>query len=104
MLTVAGPLLVVGVFPFAVQLPIVLAAFLGLAAWILLGSRHLDGAVSRLGVLCGKAVLAGAAVAGLGGAVVRDAVAAAGPARDWRPACGTGHAGDPGGSCAWAAR
>ncbi len=69
-LTVAGPLLVFDVLSFHVQLPIVLTAFLVLAAWILLTSRHIDGAlpasVSRLGVLCGGGVLVGAAVVGLG--------------------------------------
>lgn len=69
-LTAAGPLLVFGVLPFAVQLPIVLAAFVVLAAWILLTSRQSDAAlprsVTRLGVLCGGGVLAGAAVVGLG--------------------------------------
>jgi len=70
MLAAAGPLLGVGVVPFDVQLPIVLTAFLTLAAWMLLTSRHLDGdvppSVSRMGVLCGGWVPAGGAVIGLG--------------------------------------
>jgi hypothetical protein len=66
-LTSAGLLLVGGVLPFSVQLPITLTAFLGLAAWILLVSGpDLGGPVRRLGLLCGGAALAGAAVAGLG--------------------------------------
>jgi hypothetical protein len=68
-LTVTGPLLFFGVVTFAAQVPIALAAFMALAAWIVLTSRHVDGAmpasVSRLGVLCGGGVLAGAAVVGM---------------------------------------
>ena len=69
-LTVAGPLLVLGILSFDVQLPIVLGALLALAAWMLLTGRHLAGAVppavSRLAVLAGAGVLWGLAVAGMG--------------------------------------
>jgi hypothetical protein len=69
-LTVAGPALVLGVVPFAVQVRIALGAFEGLAAWILLSSRGQRGIlpdeVTRLGVLSGGGVLAGGAVAALG--------------------------------------
>lgn len=69
-LTVAGPLLVVGAVPFSVQMPIALAGFMALAAWMLLTSRHagsgIPASVRRLGRLCGGGVLAGAAVVGLG--------------------------------------
>ena len=69
-LTVAGPLLVLGILSFDVQLPIVLGALLALAAWMLLTGRHLAGAVppavSRLAVLAGAGVLWGLPVAGMG--------------------------------------
>lgn len=69
-LTVGGVLLLSGVLTLSVQAPIALAGLLVLASWMLLTSRHLHGhapaSVTRLGVLCGSGVLAGAAVAGSG--------------------------------------
>lgn len=69
-LTASGPALVLGLVPFAVQMPIASAAFEGLAAWVLLVSRGQRGVlpddVTRLGVLSGGGVLVGGAVAGLG--------------------------------------
>jgi hypothetical protein len=69
-LTAAGPALVLGLVPFAVQLPIALGAFEGLAAWMLLSSRGQRGTlpdeVTRLGALSGGGALAGGAVAALG--------------------------------------
>jgi hypothetical protein len=67
-LTLAGPALVLGLVPFGVQAPVALGAFGGLAGWIVLTSRGQRGVlpddVTRLGVRCGGAVLAGGAVAG----------------------------------------
>jgi len=69
-LTVAGPALVLGLVPFAVQMPIAIGAFEGLAAWMVLTSRGrrrtLPDEVTRLGVLSGGGVLAGGAVVGIG--------------------------------------
>ncbi len=69
-LTLAGPALVLGVVPFAVQMPIAIGAFEGLAAWMVLSSRGRRGTlpdeVTRLGVLSGGGVLAGGAVVGAG--------------------------------------
>jgi hypothetical protein len=69
-LTVAGPALVLGLVPFAVQMPIAMGAFEGLAAWMVLTSRGRRGTlpdeVTRLGTLCGGGVLAGGAVVGVG--------------------------------------
>ena len=52
--TVGGLLLVFGVLTFEQQLPIVLAAFVALALWMLLTARQLTGARRRLGVLGGR--------------------------------------------------
>jgi hypothetical protein len=41
--TLAGPALVLGLVSFAVQMPIAIGAFEGLAAWILLSSRGVLG-------------------------------------------------------------
>jgi len=88
-LTLAGPALVLGLVPFAVQMPIALGAFEVLAAWILLSSRGrrgtLPGEVTRLGVLSGGGVLAGGALVGVGlllpeGSLLRQAAFAAGAA------------------------
>jgi hypothetical protein len=69
-LTLAGPALVFGLVPFAVQMPIAIGAFQGLAGWIVLSSRArretLPDHVTRLGVLSGGGVLAGGVVAGAG--------------------------------------
>jgi|SRR5687768_12302329 len=69
-LTVAGPALVLGLVPFAVQMPIVIGAFEGLSAWVVLTSRGRRGTlpdeVTRLGVRSGGGVLAGGAVVALG--------------------------------------
>ncbi len=69
-LTLAGPALVLGLEPYAVQLPIAIGAIEAMAAWILLTSRGRRGTlpdeVTRLGVLSGGGVLAGGAVAGVG--------------------------------------
>jgi hypothetical protein len=69
-LTAAGPALVLGFVPFAVQMPIAIGAFEGLAAWILAAGRDRRGTmtddVARLGVLSGGGVLAGGALAGVG--------------------------------------
>ena len=69
-LTLAGPALVLGLVPFAVQMPIAIGALQGLAGWIVLSSRGQRGTlpdqVTRLGVLSGGGVLAGGVVAGAG--------------------------------------
>lgn len=69
-LTLAGPALVLGVVPFAVQAPIAIGAFEALAAWILVSSRGRRGTlpqdVTRLGVLSAGGVLAGGAVVAAG--------------------------------------
>ncbi|MGY1694532.1 MULTISPECIES: hypothetical protein [unclassified Geodermatophilus] len=86
-LTLAGPALVLGLVPFRVQAPVALGAFGGLAGWLLLSSRgrrgELPDEVTRLGEVCGGAVLAGGAVAGAGlllprGSLLRRAVVAVG--------------------------
>jgi len=64
--TVGGLLLVFGVLTFEQQLPIVLAAFVALALWMLLTARQLTGARRRLGVLAAAGVLVGMPVGGLG--------------------------------------
>jgi hypothetical protein len=64
--TVGGLLLVFGVLTFEQQLPIVLAAFLALALWMLLTARQLTGARRRLGVLSAAGVLGGVPLVGLG--------------------------------------
>jgi hypothetical protein len=71
-LTVGGPLLVLGVLAFNVQAPIMVAAWLVLSLWLFLINRwlRLSAALrprlARLGEFLGAAVLAGAAVVGLG--------------------------------------
>jgi hypothetical protein len=71
-LTVGGPLLVFGVLAFDVQAPIMVAAWMVLCLWLFLVNRglRLSAAlrprVARLGEFLGAAVLAGAAVVGLG--------------------------------------
>lgn len=69
-LTAAGPALVLGWVPFAVQMPVAIGAFEGLAAWLLLTSRAgratLPDDVVRLGIRSGAGVLVGGAVAGAG--------------------------------------
>lgn len=88
-LTLAGPALVLGLVPFAVQMPIAIGAFQGLAGWIVLSSRGRSGTlpdqVTRLGVLSGGGVLAGGVVAGAGlllpkGTLRRRAILAVGGA------------------------
>ncbi len=64
--TVGGLLLVFGVLTFEQQLPVVLAAFLALALWMLLTARQLTGARRGLGVLAAAGVLVGIPVVGLG--------------------------------------
>ena len=64
--TLGGLLLVFGVLTFEQQLPIVLAAFVALALWMLLTARQLTGARRRLGVLAAAGVLVGMPVVGLG--------------------------------------
>jgi hypothetical protein len=71
-LTVAGPLLVFGVLPFEVQMPIASAAAILLAAWVFLVSRALrpTGAlparVTRLGTRLGGGLLVACLIIGLG--------------------------------------
>jgi hypothetical protein len=86
-LTLAGPALVLGLVPFAVQLPIAIGAFEVLAAWMVRTSRGRRGTpptdVTELGVRSGGLVLLGRAVVGLGlllpdGSLPRTAAFAAG--------------------------
>jgi hypothetical protein len=69
-LTLAGPALVLGLVPFAVQLPIALGAFQLLAAWMVLTSRGrrgtLPNGVTEFGVRAGGGVLVGGAAVGVG--------------------------------------
>ncbi len=71
-LTVGGPLLVLGVLAFDVQAPIAIAAWLVLCLWLLLVNRWLRFSgvfaprLARLGESLGAGVLAGIAVIGLG--------------------------------------
>jgi hypothetical protein len=71
-LTVGGPLLVLGVLAFNVQAPIMVAAWMVLCLWLLLVNRglRLSNALpvrlARLGELLGAGTLAGGAVVGLG--------------------------------------
>jgi len=69
-LTAAGPALVLGWVRFAVQMPVAIGAFEGLAAWLVLTSRAGRGTlpddVVRLGIRSGAGVLVGGAVAGAG--------------------------------------
>ena len=66
-LTLAGPALVLGLVPFAVQMPIAIGAFEGLAAWIVLSGWRgtLPDDVTRLAAFSGGGVLAGGAVVGV---------------------------------------
>ena len=70
-LTVGGPLLVLGVLSFEAQAPIALGAWVVLSLWLFLTNRwlRLSGAlpprVARFGEILGSLVLAAGAVAGL---------------------------------------
>jgi hypothetical protein len=72
LLTVGGPLLVLGVLAFEVETPIAMAAWIILCVWLLLVNRWLlrsggmDPRVARLGRLLGAGVLVGYVVIGLG--------------------------------------
>jgi len=72
LLTVGGPLLVLGVLSFEVVTPISMAAWVVLCVWLLLLNRWLrvSGAlrlrVARLGEVLGAGVLAGYVIVGLG--------------------------------------
>jgi hypothetical protein len=71
-LTVGGPLLVLGVMVFKVQAPIMVAAWMVLSLWLFLIDRwvRLSAALrtrlARLGEFLGAGTLAGGAVVGLG--------------------------------------
>lgn len=71
-LTVGGPLLVLGVLAFEVQSPIMVAAWMALCVWLLLVNRwsRLSGTLSprlaRFGEFVGACTLSGGAVVGLG--------------------------------------
>ncbi len=71
-LTVGGPLLVLGVLAFEVQAPIAVAAWMVLSLWLLLINRwsRLSGILlprlARLGEFLGAGTLAGGAAVGLG--------------------------------------
>ncbi len=71
-LTVGGPLLVLGVLAFNVQAPIMVAAWMVLCLWLFLVNRwlRLSAAlrprVAQLGEFLGAGTLAGGAVVGLG--------------------------------------
>ncbi len=70
-LTVGGPLLVLGVLSFEAQAPVALGAWAVLSLWMFLTSRWLrlsgtlPSRVARLGEILGSLVLAAGAVAGL---------------------------------------
>ena len=72
LLTVGGPLLVLGVLAFEVETPIAIVALIVLAIWLLLVNRWLrlldalSYRVVRLGELVGAGFLAGYAIVGLG--------------------------------------
>ena len=72
LLSVGGPLLVLGVLAFEVETPIAMAAVIILSLWLLLVNRwlRLSGALpvrlARLGEFLGAGMLAGYAVVGLG--------------------------------------
>ena len=72
LLTVGGPLLVLGVLTFEVETPIAIVALIVLAIWLLLVNRWLrlldalSYRVVRLGELVGAGFLAGYAIVGLG--------------------------------------
>jgi hypothetical protein len=71
-LTVGGPLLVLGVLAFNVQAPIMVAAWMILCLWLFLINRglRLSGALgprlARFGEFLGVGTLAGGAIVGLG--------------------------------------
>ncbi len=71
-LTVGGPLLVLGVLAFNVQAPIMVAAWMVLCVWLLLVNRWLRlsdvlrSRVARFGEVLGAGTLAGGAIVGLG--------------------------------------
>ena len=71
-LTVGGPLLVLGVLAFEVQAPVAVAAWMVLSLWLLLINRwlRLSGILlprlARLGEFLGAGTLAGGAAVGLG--------------------------------------
>ena len=72
LLTVGGPLLVLGVLAFEVETPIAMAAWIILSLWLLLVNRWLrlsdapHRRVARFGELLGAGFLAGYVVVGLG--------------------------------------
>ena len=72
LLTVSGPLLVLGVLALEVQTPIAMAAWVILSLWLLLVNRWLrlsnalSVRVARLGEFLGAGTLAGYVVVGLG--------------------------------------
>ena len=72
LLTVGGPLLVLGVLAFEIETPIAMAAWIILCVWLLLVNRRLrlSGALpvrlARLGEALGTGALAGYVVVGLG--------------------------------------
>ena len=72
LLTVGGPLLVLGVLAFEVETPIAMAAWIILCLWLLLLSRWLrlsdalSVRVARLGEALGAGLLAGYVVVGMG--------------------------------------
>ena len=71
-LTVGGPLLVLGVLAFDVATPVAMASYIVLSLWLLLINRWLrlsdvlPPRVARIGELLGAGTLAGYAVVGLG--------------------------------------
>ena len=72
LLTVGGPLLVLGVLAFEVETPIAMAAWVVLSLWLLLVNRWLRLSealpvrVARLGEFFGAGLLAGYVIVGLG--------------------------------------
>jgi hypothetical protein len=72
LLSVGGPLLVLGVLAFEIETPIAMAAVIGLSLWLFLVNRwlRLSNAIpvrlARLGEYLGAGILVAYAVAGLG--------------------------------------
>ena len=72
LLTIGGPLLVLGVLAFDVETPVSVAAWIILCLWLLLVNRWLrlsdalPARVARFGEFCGAGVLAGYVVVGVG--------------------------------------
>lgn len=72
LLTVGGPLLVLGVLTFEIETPIAMAAWVVLCIWLLLVNRRLRLSealpvrVARLGEALGAGLLAGYVIVGLG--------------------------------------